>query len=77
MKRPSAGGLRLEGRKNEKGNFENGVKTRAFVAMVLRFVSLLFQFKQTRKTMDGESIESDKKAICESKRNFICFNGRL
>lgn len=25
--------------------------------------------------MDGESIESDKKAICESKRNFICFNG--
>lgn len=45
--------------------------------MVLRFVSLLFQFKQTRKTMDGESIESDKKAICESKRNFICFNGRL
>ena len=44
--------------------------------MVLRFVSLLFQFKQTRKTMDGESIESDKKAICGSKRNFICFNGR-
>ena len=43
--------------------------------MVLRFVSLLFQFKQTRKTMDGESIESDKKAICGSKRNFICFNG--